>query len=84
MECHRKNCPREMTEGDLGTLGKLILHFHDAAYPLLRDYMASEADTIKYHKLQHLPGMIRRLGHPMNFNGQFFEGAHTHVKTMYR
>jgi len=80
MLVQRKGCSPSVTELDLCDIDNALRHFHKAFSAHLAPYMKSGGNTIKYHKMSHIPDTIRRFGPLKHISSQSFEHAHAPLK----
>lgn len=84
MLLHRKNVKEDITDVSLSEMEGAITEFHDVHKRTIAKVMKSEGNTIKYHRLSHVIGVIRRLGHLKEYDAQFYESANRLEKTFYK
>lgn len=81
---HRKNVHDDIHEADLKAIDASILAFHSKFKETIAPLMASEGETIKYHRLSHVTHSIRLHGHLRETHAQFYEGSNKEEKIAYR
>lgn len=71
----------QYSEDDLAYIDRLIL---DQDQLLKQLFHTINFNTPKYHKLSHFTADVRLLGHPREYNSDWYEHAHYWIKLLYR
>lgn len=77
---HRKLTQIQFTRADLVAIDESILAFDESFRKTIAKHMATEGNTIKYHKLSHVTALMERLGNVHHFDANFYESDHRYVK----
>jgi len=80
MERHRKRRPPDVTEATLEIVRKTTCDFVDALKDSIAPVMGSGGDTMKLHRLAHVPQQLRQKGHLKHYSSNHFEHEHTVIK----
>lgn len=84
MLLHRKNVKEDVTDDALAEIDVSILDFHAVHTRTIAKGMKSQGQTIKYHRLSHVTGVMRRLGQLKEYDAQFYESANRLEKALYK
>ncbi len=84
MAVMRKNAPQDITGVVINEMDVAISAFHEAFESTIAKAMKSKGLTIKYHRLSHVTDVVRRLGHPKEYDAQFYESANRYEKSLYK
>ena len=84
MERHRKNRCEDITDATLRDIERSIGEFHGWFTNTIAPLLPRGGNTIKYHRLAHVPGVMRRMGRLKEYDAQFFEAGNSREKVLFR